>query len=622
MTDKIRVMELVHASRINEAQELCRRICEQQPDDAEAWYLLGSIHGQAGEFEQAEACCLKAVAIVPGHAGLHYNLAMARLNQGKPDSAIGSFEKAVSLEPGFAEAYHDLGNAYYLSGNLDKAVGGYRNAIRLKPELAAAHFNLAHALGDQAHWDEAVACYEQAIRLEPQFEQAYSEVAGILINRFMYGKVVEILTPAASFLPNSADIHFRLGVALQERGDADDALAAYQRVLAIAPAHVGAQVGVAGILGLMGRYSEAGDLLLPLIDGGDASNSALIAYGHLAHHFDRVDDAVNLLQKHLDTDLEDNTRAKISFALAGLYDRRKEYDRAFTCFRAGNRLRRASYDAEYYGKLLLALEETYNRDFMRQVQRSNSSAETPVFIVGMPRSGTSLVEQILASHPQVYGAGELSNIGSMISTIRAAAGDGRSYPYCMEQIADATVNSLAQSYLDEIRSRSGESLRVTDKMPDNFWHLGLIDILFPKARIIHCMRSPLDTCLSCYFHYFGGSHSYAYDLTDLGDYYRKYQRIMRHWKKVLHIPVLDVDYEALVRDQEGETRRLLAFCDLPWDPVCLSFYKSGRTVATASSSQVRKPLYSSSVERWRNYEEYLAPLRKALGEQSQKDQRK
>ena len=356
-------MELVHASRINEAQELCRRICEQHPGDAEAWYLLGAIHGQAGEFEQAEACCLKAVAIVPGHAGLHYNLAMARLSQGKPESAIGSFEKAVGLEPGFAEAHHDMGNAYYLSGNIEKAVCSYRNAIRLKPDLAAVHFNLAHALVDQAHWDDAVASYEQTIRLQPQFEQAYSEVAGILINRFLYDKAVEILTPATNLLPDSVDIHFKLGVVFQERGDVDAALAAYQRVIAIEPNHVDARVGIAGLLGLMGRYADAGNLLLPLIDSGDASNSGLITYGHLAHHFDRVDEAIDLLHRHLESDLEDNTRAKLSFALASLYDRREEYDRAFTCFRTGNECRHANYAPEYYEKFLLALEETYNCDF-------------------------------------------------------------------------------------------------------------------------------------------------------------------------------------------------------------------------------------------------------------------
>ena len=189
----------------------------------------------------------------------------------------------------------------------------------------------------------------------------------------------------------------------------------------------------------------------------------------------------------------------------------------------------------------------------------------------------------------------------------------------MQQIDGNTLNSLAQNYLDEICSHSGDSIRVTDKMPGNFWHLGLIDILFPKARIIHCLRNPLDTCLSCYFHYFGTSHPYAYDLSDLGDYYRKYMRIMRHWKKVLRIPVLDVDYEAMVRDQEGVSRKLLEFCDLPWDPVCLSFYESGRTVSTASSSQVRKPLYSSSVGRWKHYEKYLSPLREALEDQHQKE---
>jgi len=186
----------------------------------------------------------------------------------------------------------------------------------------------------------------------------------------------------------------------------------------------------------------------------------------------------------------------------------------------------------------------------------------------------------------------------------------------MKQISSATVNLLAENYLKMLGTISRDSLRVTDKMPHNFWHLGLIDILFPKARIIHCVRSPLDTCLSCYFHYFGGEHPYAYDLSDLGNYYRKYHRLMSHWKKVLHIPVLEIEYEAMVTGQEEVTRRLLEFCGLPWVDSCLNFYESNRTVATASSGQVRKPIYSSSIGRWKHYEKYLSPLALALGDLS------
>jgi tetratricopeptide (TPR) repeat protein len=607
-------MKLVKDSRMDEARKLCRQICEQQPGDAEAWYLLGSIHGQMGEFEQAEACCQKAVAIEPAHAGLQYNLAMARLKLGKLDTAVTAFQKAVRLDPRFAQAYQDMGSAYQLLGDSEKAVICYENALRLRPELVAAHYNLAHVLREQGCWEEAVARYEQVIRLQPEFEPAYGEIAGILINNFMYDKAVDILLPATKVIPDSVDVHFLLGVAFQERGDVDNALVAYRRVIELSPDHMDAHAGVAGILGLKGKYEEACSMLLPLIANPDVSYSALITFGHLARHFNRVDEAIHLLQRHLEDDMDDNTRAKIYFALASLYDCRNEYDRAFDCFRAGNENRHARYDPDYYDKGILALETIYSSSFMQQVPRAGNRAEVPIFIVGMPRSGTSLVEQILASHPLVFGAGELNSINSMVASLPEVLGAGLPYPYCMEKMNSASVNTLADSYLEEIRVLSGNSPRVTDKMPDNFWHLGLIDILFPKARIIHCTRSPLDTCLSCYFHYFGGSHCYAYDLSNLGDYYRKYQRIMQHWKKVLRIPVLDVDYESLVMDQEGVTRKLLEFCDLPWDPLCLEFYETLRTVATASSSQVRKPVYSTSVGRWKHYEKYLFPLKAALAD--------
>jgi hypothetical protein len=231
----------------------------------------------------------------------------------------------------------------------------------------------------------------------------------------------------------------------------------------------------------------------------------------------------------------------------------------------------------------------------------------------MPRSGTSLVEQILASHPHVYGAGELTTIGDLAATLGRSTGSQHGYPRNVLNAGTEAIESCAAEYLRQIAALSGEAPRVSDKMPHNFLYLGLIDLMFPGARVIHVARDPMDTCLSLFFQTFNSMHSYSTDLTYLGAYYRQYERLMNHWERVLRIPMLTVRYETLVEDVEKATRDMLEFCELPWDPVCLQFHASGRIVKTPSYDQVRQPIYRSSVARWRRYEKHLGALMAALG---------
>jgi tetratricopeptide (TPR) repeat protein len=606
-------MQLMGSASVHEAKVLCTSLCRANPADAEAWYMLGAIHGQLGEFQQAESCCNKALALAPRHPGLHYNLAVAQMNLNRPDRAVTSLKHAISLHPQYAEAYLELGNAWRLLGDSERAIDSYQHAIRLRTDLAMAHFNLAGLYRDLERWEEAECGYRQVIRLQPDFERAYSEIANILICGFKYDKVIELLQPAAERLPEAVDIGFKLGVAWQENGDAGEARAAYERVIAMAPDHADAKVGLAGVLGLMGEYGRAMALLSPLIESGGASPSAVITYATIARRFGREDDAIRLLEAYLETgDLSDSTRSKLCFVLARLLDRREEYEAAFRYAEIGNRCHHAHYDPEYYGRIVSALEQTYSREFMESTQRATIDTGKPVFIIGMPRSGTSLVEQILASHPDVFGGGELHSMNRLVAKLPETLGVTTPYPDCARELRQPVLNTLAGGYIEDLIRRSGGGTLVTDKMPNNFWHLGLIDLLFPGAHIIHCLRDPMDTCLSCWFLSFGGDHPYAYDFPSLGDYYRKYLRLMRHWREVIRLPVFDVRYEELVTDQESMTRRLLEFCGLPWNDACLKFHESGRTVSTASSDQVRKPLYKSSIGRWKHYATHLGELESAL----------
>jgi hypothetical protein len=246
------------------------------------------------------------------------------------------------------------------------------------------------------------------------------------------------------------------------------------------------------------------------------------------------------------------------------------------------------------------LISSYTHESVSRLPRSSHSSDRPIFIIGMPRSGTTLVEQILASHPDVYGGGELKEISTMVSSVRLGG------------LRQEDCDALARQYLKHLSELSATARFVTDKMPQNFLHLGFISLLFPQAHVIHCIRDPRDTCLSCFFQDFGYAHAYRYKQEVLGKYYNQYQRLMRHWRDVLDIPILDVSYEALVADQAGSTRAMLEYCDLEWDDRCLRFYENTRIANTASLDQVRRPVYTRSLGRWRHYEPYIQPLLASL----------
>jgi hypothetical protein len=318
-------------------------------------------------------------------------------------------------------------------------------------------------------------------------------------------------------------------------------------------------------------------------------------------------------------DLPAEDRCRLHFALAWILDRPGSYDPAFAHVRRANELRReiercrgVSFDLDAHRRLVDRLIAVFTPAYFERVRSFGSDSELPVFIVGMLRSGTSLVEQILASHPEVHGAGELNDIERMIQSLpERLAKEG--YPECLARLDTGTARTLADQHLDKLRQLGGAAARVIDKLPFNFLHLGLIATLLPRSRIIHCRRDARDTCLSCYFQNFADPHPFALDLGLLGRYYREYERLMAHWARVLPLAVFELHYEELTANQEAISRELVAFCGLEWDERCLRFHESNRVVRTASTLQVRQPMYQSSVGRWKHFEAYLVPLLDALG---------
>jgi hypothetical protein len=315
-------------------------------------------------------------------------------------------------------------------------------------------------------------------------------------------------------------------------------------------------------------------------------------------------------------DRSEDERVYLHFALGRMYEDLADYERAFTHFSAGNRIEnsRLGYRPEAYREQVDALIETFSADFLASMTAAGAASDTPLFIVGLPRSGTTLVEQILASHPEVYGAGELSWFTKAEHDLAGFIGSGHPYPRCVAQLDKAGIDVLAKKYLDYLDTLSGHGgyRHITDKMPSNYERLGLIALLFPQARIIHCRRDPLDNAISQYCLLFQGDMGYSRDLYNLGTHYADYRRLMEHWHACLPGRILDVQYETLVVDHEGEIRRLLDFAGLAWDPACLNFFDAKRAVRTSSDFQVRKPIYATSVGRWKHYEKYLEPLQRGL----------
>jgi tetratricopeptide (TPR) repeat protein len=464
-----------------------------------------------------------------------------------------------------------------------EAVAAQREAIRLQPDFAKAHYYLGEALGRLGRHEEAYAAYGEVIRLKPDHVNSW-------LNR---------------------------GFLMTELGSLEEALASYRQALSLDPQCATAAVGEAWILEKQGDFTQAYERLQPFLAAEHPDAFAAVVFATLCRPLGRCDEAIALMERILEQEgpaLDNPQRATLHFELGRLYDRKNAFDAAFRHFTQGNKLKGQSrhFDAEAHARYIDALIQTYNSQFLAQAPRPTHRSQRPVFIIGMPRSGTSVVEQILASHPAVHGGGELLTMNSIVKDLPGMLGSVDAYPFCLNTLTQAHVDQLAQRYLDHLQTLSPDAARVTDKMPTNFLHLGLINILFPEARVIHCIRDPLDTCLSCYFQNFGPWDAYTQDLRSLGAFYREYQRLMEHWATVLDIATLDVKYEELVADQEGISRKMTAFCGLEWDDRCLRFYDSKRAVASASHDQVRQPIYQRSVGRWKNYAAYLEPLKESL----------
>lgn len=617
MSDIQQIKSLMQGQNWVEAKALCTKICHADGGkDAEAWFLLGAIHGQLESFDEAEKCCRQAIALRPGVPVIFFNLGIALQKQGKIEQAIDCFRQAISLNPNYAEAHNELGVSLRLSGidQMDAAVECYRKALALKPDFPEAHYNRAAGLSELGKYDDAYEHFKEALRLRPGMLKASIAYAKLLMKSSDNEQCVAVLESGIRHHPDNPELRYMLGKTKLRMGRHQESLDIFNYLLELAHDKEYASADCALVLERMGEFDKAYSLLQPFLEGA-TDISVGITYVALSKHIDQRVEAAALLERLLlNGNPDDERRQPAYYALGKLYDEMKEYDRAFASFQRAAALEKVQFDLKTHERLFSATMTAFGAENIRLRPRASNKSRLPIFIVGMPRSGTTLVEQILSSHTEVYGAGELGDLTSIRREIPRYLNSKTPYPYCIDALKRKQIDEIAGRHLARLGAFSRSATRVTDKMPHNFLNLGLIDLLFPGARVIHCMRNPIDNCLSIYSQDFNSAHDYAFNLESLGAYHRLYQKMMEHWKQVLRIPILEVQYENLVANQEEGSRRLIEFCGLQWEDRCLNFHENRRLVNTFSYDQVRRPMYKKSVERWRNYEQHLGPLISALGE--------
>lgn len=639
------------AGKIDAAIMLIAEAIELNPSAVRFHTNICAMYEMTGQYQKAIEHGRIAVTLRPQSSESHNNLGVAYLSQGEVSVAIEHFSKAIEADgrnadafsnrskaqlrlrrfanaekdaraattvaPNSASTHNALGAALLARGDFAGAEQAVRRALAITPGNRDAMLNLALSLKGQKKLDDALAIANQAAQMFPDRVEPISLAAAICLDRRAHEaagrlveqalaldpdnvdtllvagrlhteelrneKALEFFQRAVAAQPANAEAHNLLGSALRQAGDFDGALKALERSLALNPDNCGAFVDI----GETKRFQSDSD-------------------PHLL--------AMREREKSADT-LSAEQQMMLHFALGKACDDLNQADAAFAHFNKACSIKRSliSYSEPDALELFKRIERDFTAEVAERLSGHGDPSQLPIFIMGMPRSGTTLIEQILSSHPMVRGGGELAEVRETLSDLRARVDGQRAYPEMLASLKSDDVRQFGQMLVRRLAQRAQGQLRITDKMTSNFFFLGLLHVALPQARIIHIRRNAADTCLSCYSKLFLSGVDYSYDLGELGRYYVAYEKLMNHWRKVLPKDAfLDVRYEDVVADIEGQSQRILSFCGLPWDASVLSFHESSRSIRTASALQVRQPLYHSSVERWKAYAEHLGPLLKEL----------
>jgi tetratricopeptide (TPR) repeat protein len=612
-------VRLHQAGQLTEAVPWYQAALAREPENVDVLHLFGVLRHQTGQPAAALDLIEHALRRRPEFAEAWSNLGLVLRQLDRHDQALDALRTAVRQAPQLATAQANLGKLLLDRGHLEEALSPCLEAVRLVPHVAAVHENLGEVYCRLGRNADAVAAYRQALDLSPENVRLLEALAYLHMMEGDFPAAIACGERLVALEPRRADWHNHLGMAWQQEGWLDEAARCYRRALELRPDHELALLNQGSVHGAFGDLAAA-EAFYRRARANQPNAAAPVA--ELATLLrDRLPDAdrqavVDLLQTPA---LADEARLALLFGLAQVLDARGDFREAADCLRQAHSLglavkRRQGrlYDPEEFHAHVTQLTQTFTPELFHRLARAGDITRQPVFVFGLPRSGTSLVEQVLASHSQVHGAGELA-LARQVIDAAAPALLGPS------EALRGTLKRMGRDYLGRLQAilerdrPGGFAGRVVDKMPDNYLYLGVLALMLPRATFIHVRRDLRDVAVSCWLTRFTNLR-WTSDLGHLAGRIRDYQRLMRHWAAVLPVPVHEVVYERLVNDFDAEARRLVVACGLDWESACAEFHKTRRVVATASAGQVRQPLYRQAVGRWKNYEPYLAELFAALAE--------
>jgi tetratricopeptide (TPR) repeat protein len=534
--------------------------------------------------------------------------------QGNLDAASSLYQKILDEQPENAEALHYLGLVSFQQGDFGRADDLMSRSLQINPTCANTLSDLGMVKVEREQYREALPLFNRALQLNDRHTDALNNMATALSKLSHFEEAIPAYERLATLRPQSAHVFRSLADAQYRANMVTDSIENYRKAIELQPDDKAARVGLGEALESAGKFKQAKLQYLAVLRRDPNSPLALskllqLRDGDVDSKW--IDKAREIFGSEKCTP---DGMIRLHVALGYYYDRIKSYDEAFRHFKLGYDAQstKEPYDSQRFSTAIDRLIKLMTKEFFQSAASSQNTSGRPIFIVGMPRSGTTLTEQILASHSQVAAGGELPTLLQVSYQAQQLSYSRKPYPYSLTDIGRVGLSKLARKYLKRLDKVSPTARMVTDKLPFNFIHLGVISMLFPNAKIIHCSRNPLDNCLSCYFTSFADQIKFANNLDALGRYYLDYRRLMTHWRQVLPIRIFDLQYEELIGNTEEKVRELLAYCELDWEDACLSFYENKRGIRTPSRWQVRQPIYSDSVQRWRHYEKQLTPLLQIL----------
>lgn len=581
-TDQQRLELLLSEGDYPQAEKIALALLETSKQDATLWFALARTCYYTKRLDEALEHCRTAASLQPGWVDPVYLAGLIYKATGHPGDAANAWEHVLSLNSQHLYANLQLASLCAETGQSMRAIHYYQVAHKLEPDSTVVLCNLGHLLHELGKHEEAIRLYQRAIELQPGTELLYVNLA----------------------------------YAYQAMEKYRDALQWYREARRINPQSAAAAAGEANILHRTGDSDAALGLVERFLPENKQNAALATLYLNLSKAKGSEENAITLAEAALNTPgASRSDTVQLLFAIAVAHDARGNHDTAFRYFQQANSSVFSRYDPEQQGKKVREVISFFLPDTYASLPRSALDTDVPVFILGMPRSGTSLLEQILATHNNVFAAGETQYIHRLaIECGKNVNVSQPAYPECLEALTSHDMTNYSMQYLEYLQNLSRQAERITDKTPHNFLHIPFITLLFPNARIIHCRRHPLDTCLSCYFRLFSGGNEYSYNLEHIARHYADYLALMEHWRK-LGIPMLEICYESLVNDQEYWSRKIIEYCGLDWDRKCLEFHKTGREIPSASFDQVNQPMYRGSLYRWKNYATRLDQLRNILGSQ-------